>query len=105
MAKRKGIVEADAEVKRIKEELAKKEKEKATKEKEIIRIKAEAERAKTKLVKKYFAVYNGPRKSITLAPRIGRVVRGVPFEITEDDANTFARSNFAVSVRNERIKI
>jgi len=67
--------------------------------------KAKKEKPKTKLIKKYFATYKGPRGSITLAPRIGRVVRGVPFEITEYDANTLVRSNFIVSTRYERIEI
>lgn len=51
---------------------------------------------------KYVATYIGPQKDIKLAPRIGKITRGVPFEVPEKIANTlkFDR-NFTVKKKFE----
>lgn len=57
---------------------------------------------KKKKRKRFFATYIGKQNNIRLSPIIGKVVRGVPFEVNEDIANTLKQDkNFTIKTRRK----
>ena len=110
-----GQMEEIKRKKRKKVEKEKIEKVKKVETKEIVEIKMEMKPVEEKKIKvevkkpvekpkpvekkpeKFVATYIGPQNNIKLSPRIGRIIRGVPFKVDKNMAQTLQLdSNFKV---------
>jgi len=59
-----------------------------------------------KIIEKFVATYNGPQKNIRISPRIGRIMRGIPFKVDRDIAQTLQLDdNFKVEKKYEYVKV
>jgi hypothetical protein len=59
-------------------------------------------RAKGEFSVTYFATYLGRQRNMKLSPGVGKLIPGIPFEVTEKMANSLRRdSNFKVEKKRK----